>query len=294
MDKLAGMQVFVKAVECGSFTAAGEALSMSSQLVGKHVAALEQHLGVHLIQRTTRQHSLTEAGRHFYERCKIILAEVDAAEAFAAEARSTPRGVLRISAPMSFGTHALAPKLPLYLRQHPEVRIDLSLSNRMVDVVDEGYDVVFRIGELPDSGLIAKPLAPYRLIACAAPAYLAAAAPLKTPQDLSQHECLVFARTSLRSQWTFLNPNGQEIAVPIRGRLQIDDNEALLQAALAGYGVLLQPAESVMPYLQSGQLVAVLPDYAPPARALHAVYAPDRRMTPKLRSFLDFAGEHFA
>lgn len=286
------MQVFVKAVELGSISAAAAELDLSSQLAGKQVRALEQGLGIKLLNRTTRRQSLTDAGRTFYERAKNILAEMEAAEALIAETRSTPRGRLRISAPITFGSHALAPEIPQYLRQHPEVTLDLSLTNRTVDLIDEGFDVVFRTGELPDSGLMARPLAPHRLILCAAPAYLRSAAKLRRPEDLQGHECLVFQLTSLRTQWSFDGPQGR-VSIPITGRFSTDSGEALRAAAVAGMGVLLQPQELVAEEIQAGRLVRLLPAYEPVARPLHALYAPDRRMTPKLRSFLDFAVERF-
>ncbi|MFS2221706.1 LysR family transcriptional regulator [Pantoea sp. B65] len=292
MDRLTSMAVFVRAVELGSFTAAADALTMSPQLVGKNVSILEQHLGVRLLNRTTRQHSLTEAGRHFYERAKIILAEVEAAESFAAEARVVPRGRLKINAPVTFGINALAPKLPLFLRQYPEVTVELTLANRMVDLIDEGYDAVFRVGALADSGLMAKTLAPYRLITCAAPSYLLTAPPLDTPEDLRRHECLIFTHTSLRTEWVFDGPTGR-VTLPVSGRLLLDNGEALISSALAGFGIAMQPAELVTPHIASGRLERVLNEYQVPTRPLHLVYAPDRRITPKLRSFIDFAAAHF-
>ncbi|MHA7685695.1 LysR family transcriptional regulator [Cupriavidus sp. PET2-C1] len=288
MDRITSMQIFVKAVELGSFSAAADALLISPQLVGKNVQVLERHLGVRLLNRTTRHHSLTEIGKAFYERAKIILAEVEAAESLAAETRAIPRGCIRITAPVTFGIHALAPRLPEYLSTHPEVSVDLTLSNRVVDLIDEGYDAAFRVGELADSGLMARPLAPYQLIVCAAPNYLSSRSPLTTPMDLQHHECLGFSHTSLRSHWVFEDPAGH-ISVPVSGRLMIDSGEALLSAAVAGLGVLLQPMELVRAELEAGRLVAVLSDYKVPTRPMHILYAPDRRMTPKLRSFLDFA-----
>lgn len=288
MDRLTSMAVYIKSVECGSFAAAAEALKMSSQLVGKHVSALEQHLGVRLINRTTRHHSLTEAGQHFFERAKIILAEVEIAESFAEEVRVVPRGRLKVNAPVSFGISALAPALPHYLRQHPEVSIELTLNNRKVDLIDEGYDVCFRVGELADSGLMARKLMPYRLITCAAPRYLKAAPPLRLPLDLFQHECLMFTHTSLQREWEFDGPNGR-VTLPVSGRLMLDSGEALIGAALEGFGVAMQPAELVNPLIKSGRLVQVLKEYSVPERPLHLLYAPDRRLTPKLRSFVDFA-----
>lgn len=290
MDRLNNMSVYIKAVELGSFAAAAEALTMSPQLVGKCVSSLEQHLGVRLINRTTRHHSLTEAGRHFYERAKIILAEVEAAESFAQEVRITPRGHLKINAPVSFGVNALSHLLPVYLQQYPDVTLELTLSNRMVDLIDEGYDAVFRVGELADSGLMAKSLAPYKLLTCAAPTYLARSPALNTPEDLARHDCLIFTYTSLRNQWIFEGKEGR-ITVPVSGRLRIDSGEALIKSAIAGSGVVMQPSELVAPYIASGELVRVLPNYHVPKRPLNILYAPDRRTTPKLRSFLDFFTE---
>lgn len=286
------MVVFVRATELGSFSAAADSLAMSSQLVGKQVQKLEQHLGVQLLHRTTRRQSLTDFGRTFYERCKTILAEIDAAESLAAEAQAAPTGRLRINAPVSFGMNTLAPVLPDYMKAHPDVSVELTLNNRTIDLVDEGYDVVFRVGELSDSGLVGRALAPYHLVLCAAPDYLRRRPAPKTPSDLADHDCLGFSLTELRSHWSFEGPSGR-VLVPITSRLTVDHGEPLLCAAKAGLGVLLQPLEVVRGALESGDLVALLPDYPPPPRPLHALYAPDRRMTPKLRSFLDFAVERF-
>jgi DNA-binding transcriptional LysR family regulator len=292
MDRFSSMAIFVKAVDLGSFSAAADALSMSSQLVGKHVSMLEQHLNVRLLNRTTRRQSLTDFGRTFYERARNILAEVEAAEDLAAETRIAPRGRLRVNAPVTFGVHALAPKLPEYLKAFPEISIELRLSNRFVDVTDEGYDLVFRVGELADSGLIARALEPYRLILCAAPSYLAARDPLKNPSDLARHDCLGFAFRSMESRWDFDGPAGR-VSVPVSSRIVMDSGEALLAAALAGLGVLLQPAEMVLPEINEGRLVALLPEYRAPSLPFHILYAPDRRPTPKLRSFIGFAASAF-
>jgi DNA-binding transcriptional LysR family regulator len=286
------MLVFVKAVELGSISAAANELDLSSQLAGKHVRALEQGLGIKLLNRTTRRQSLTDGGRVFYERAKNVLAEMEAAEALIAETRSVPQGRLRISAPITFGSRSLAPAVADYMKQHPQVSVDLSLTNRTVDLVDEGFDVVFRTGELPDSGLLARRLAPLRLVLCAAPDYLRSTKKLRKPEDLADHECLVFSHTSLRTTWTFEGPRGR-VSVPITGRFSTDSGEALRAAAIAGAGILLQPYALVNEEIESGRLVRLLQRYEPAARPLHALYAPDRRMTPKLRSFLDFAVQRF-
>ncbi|MYM94913.1 LysR family transcriptional regulator [Duganella vulcania] len=292
MDRLTCMQIFVKAVERGSLTAAAEELNISSQLAGKQMRALEQSLGIKLLNRTTRRQSLTDSGRVFYERAKNILAEMEAAEALIAETRAVPRGQLRISAPITFGSRALAPAIAEFLSQNPEVSVELSLTNRTVDLVDEGYDLVFRTGVLPDSGLMARRLAPHRLMLCATPAYLAARGEPRSPEELRQHECLVFAHTSMRTEWTFNGPDGR-VSVPISGRFSTDSGEALRAAAIANQGIILQPLELLRDEITAGRLVTLLPNYEPIARPLHAVYAPDRRMTPKLRSFLDFAIQKF-
>jgi DNA-binding transcriptional LysR family regulator len=288
MDRLLSMTVFARAVELGSFSAAGEAMHMSSQLVGKHVQTLEHHLGVRLLNRTTRRHHLTEVGASYYERVKVILAEVESAEGLAAETRAVPRGRLRINAPVTFGVHGLAPRLPEYLAANPEVTVDLSLSNGYVDAIEEGFDIVFRIGELADSSLIARELAPYRLVLCAAPAYLERYPPIRTLTDLSAHECLGFSHTELRTHWTLDGPEGR-VTIPVSGRFMANHGEAMLAIAKAAMGIMLQPLELVWAELESGSLVRVLPDYSAPMRPMHILYARDRRLTPKLRSFIDFA-----
>ncbi|WP_428929430.1 LysR family transcriptional regulator [Marinibacterium sp. SX1] len=292
MDRLTAMEVFVQAVDAGSFSAAGDVLDMSPQLVGKHVQRLEEHLGVKLLHRTTRRQSLTGFGAAYCERARVILADIAAAETLAAEARAAPTGRLRVNAPVSFGIHTLSPKLAHFMRQCPEVTVDLSLNNRNVDLVEEGFDIAFRVGELPDSGLMAKRLAPYSLVLCAAPSYLEQASPLTSPADLAHHPCLVYAHTELRKRWTFDGPEGR-VSVEIAGSFIADHGEPILAAARAGLGVILQPLELVAKDVAAGKLRTVLPDYKIPTRPLHLVYAPDRRATPKLRAFIEFATREF-
>jgi DNA-binding transcriptional LysR family regulator len=292
MDSLASMRVFAKAVETGSFSVAADVLSMSSQMVGRHVRMLENHLGVRLINRTTRRQSLTEMGRGFYERVQIILAEVEAAEALAAEARAVPRGQIRVNAPVTFGAHELARVLPEYLAAYPEVDVELTLADRMVDLIDEGYDAVFRVGPLADSGLIARSLRPMEFVLCAAPAYIDAHGEPAAPGELKERECLGFAHGVTRDRWSFHGPMGTETG-EVSCRLVVNNGQALLTAALAGLGILLQPAALVQDDVKAGRLVRLLPGYAPLSRPMHILYAPDRRVTPKLRSFIDFAVARF-
>ncbi|WP_247305143.1 LysR family transcriptional regulator [Ralstonia pseudosolanacearum] len=292
MDRLAAMQIFVRTVELGSMSAAAVELDLSSQLAGRQVRALEGALGVKLLNRTTRRQSLTDGGRLFYERAKNILAEMEAAQAQIDESRALPRGRLRISAPITFGSKALAPRLAEFMNQFPDITVELSLTNRTVDLVDEAFDAAFRTGDLPDSGLMARRLAPHRLTLCASPAYLKMRGQPRTPEDLRKHECLVFAHTSLRTQWSFDGPDGS-VKVPIKGKFLADSGEALRAAAVAGVGIILQPAELLAEDIQTGLLTRLLKRYEPTPRPLHVLYAPDRRMTQKLRSFLDFASYTF-
>jgi DNA-binding transcriptional LysR family regulator len=292
MDRLASMGIFAKAVETGSFSRTADALSMSSQAVGKHVRALEDHLGVKLINRTTRQQSVTDFGRHYYERVRNILAEIEVAESLAAESRAVPRGRLRVSAPMTFGAHELARALPQYLAAYPEVEVELILADRLVDLVDEGYDAVFRTGQLADSGLIARRLRSMAFILCAAPAYIAARGAPKTPAEVRDHECLRFAYGATRDRWSFRGPDGT-MDVEVSCRLVANNGQALLTLALAGLGLLLQPSALVWDAIEDGRLVRLLPEYEAAGRPLHVLYAPDRRITPKLRSFINFAIEQF-
>lgn len=193
-----------------------------------------------------------------------------------------------MNAPVTFGVHALAPSLPEYLAANAEVTVDLSLSNGYVDPIDQGFDIVFRSGELSDSSLIARELAPYQLVLCVAPAYLECHPSIHTPLDLSRHECLGFSHTELRTHWTLDGPSGR-ITVPVSGRFMANHGEAMLGIAVAGMGVMLQPLELVRAELAAGCMVRVLPEYSAPTRPMHILYAPDRRLTPKLRSFIDFA-----
>jgi DNA-binding transcriptional LysR family regulator len=289
MDRLTSMAVFVKAADSGSFAAAASALGLSAQMVGKHVRALETRLGARLLNRTTRRQSLTELGALFYERCKLVLAEADSADDLAADLRAIPRGRLRVNAPVNFGTHRLVPMLVRYLRQYPEVTLDLNLSDRIVDLVEEGYEAVIRISPLADSTLIARSLAPYQLVACASPAYLAERGTPVVPADLARHECLGFAYWARppAGEWQFTGADGAH-TVRVGSRLSINNGQALRAAALEGFGIILLSYELLDDDLAAGRLVRILPGYEPPSRPMHILFAPDRKPTPKLRSFIDF------
>lgn len=294
MDRLTSMGVFVKSVELGSFAAAAEALRMSPQMVAKHVAFLEGRLGTTLINRTTRRQSLTDIGRAYYDRCKSVLSEVEAADSLALEMLEQPRGVLKVSAPITFGAFSMPPFIMRYLARYPDMQIDLSLSDHFVDPLAEGIEVIIRIGELADSSLIARPLAPYRLIACASPDYLARRGMPVTPDELMTHDCLVYSywSPSIPCRWVFTR-NGKAQEVAVNGRFRSDDWKALLHAAIAGAGITLGPENVLASEVAAGRLVRVLPDYEGPSRPMHVVYPAARKPTAKLRSFVDALVETF-
>jgi len=294
MDRLESMAVFVAAAEVGSFAAVSSRFGMSPQMVGKHVSFLEERLGTRLLNRTTRRQSLTEFGRAYHERCKLILGEVAAADGLADGLSEVPRGQLRINAPVTFGTHSLMPLVTRYLRAHPGVAVTVTLNDRLVDLMDEGFDAVIRIGPLPDSSLVARKLAPYRLVPCASPAYLAERGRPESPEELAGHECLKFAYWSpaLANTWRF-SRGGEGVAVPVQGRLQVNTFEGLLVAALNGGGVILGPVGVLEHEFASGRLVRLLPSFDGPSRPMHVVYLADRRPTAKLRGFIDAVAEAF-
>jgi DNA-binding transcriptional LysR family regulator len=294
MDRLTSMSAFVMAAESGSYASAAERLGLSPQMVAKHVAALEHRLGARLLNRTTRRQSLTELGSAYYERCKHILSEAQAADSLAQIMHDTPRGKLRVSAPVTFGSYSLMPFVTEFLREHPEVEIDLHLTDRAVDLVEEGFEVAFRIGPLVTTSLTARPLAPYRLVACAAPGYLAERGAPTTPIDLKHHECLGYAYWSRPAdrEWVFCR-GADVLRIPVASRLQVNESKALLSAALDGFGIVLGPADFLAPALQSGALVRLFADFEAPSRPMHLLYTANRLRTAKLRRFIDAAVARF-
>lgn len=293
VDTLASMAMFVQVVDTGSFAAAAEATGVSPTMAGKHIRAIEERLGARVLHRTTRRQQLTEVGRLYYERCKLVLADVELAERSALELQATPRGRLRITAPMSFGSRRLTPAITDYLQRYPEVNVELSLDNRVYDLVSEGFELGIRIGAVDDPQLVARPLQPYRMLMAASPNYLARHGTPERPEDLSRHTCLGLSNWRKRDQWRLLGPAGDERDVPVRGRLATDHGDALRMAALHDAGIVLQPEVLLADDLAEGRLVAVLPGWAPPSTPMHLLYAQDRRPTAKLRSMIEFLLERF-
>ncbi|MCM2474074.1 LysR family transcriptional regulator [Rhizobium sp. CG5] len=291
MNLFHAMEVFVTTVREGSMSAAAARLGLSPAMVGQHVAALEERLGTRLLNRTTRRQSLTDFGMSYVEQCREILDRVAVADLDAEAAQTKPRGKLRVTAPTTFGAEVLMPAMRRYRALAPEVTLDITLTDRNVDIVEEGFDIAFRIGDLADSRLIARGLAPYRMMICATPDYLAASGTPSHPRDLSGHDAVGFAPAA-RAPWRL---SRQEEVVEVTPKIPITVNtgQAVRTAALAGLGVILQPAILLAADVQAGRLVQLFPDWQLRERPMSLIYHRDRRMTPRLRSIIAFAMAEF-
>ncbi len=295
MDDIAGMRVFARVVDAGSFSAAGREIGMSPSAVSRRIGELEDGLGARLFQRTTRKLSLTEAGSVYDRRVRAILADVDSARRAVAELGGAPTGVLRLSVPSSLARRHVAPALADFHQRFPAVEVVLSVTDRVVDMIDEGLDMAIRIGRLSESGLIARKIGSARRIVCASPAYLAQAGIPQTPAALEGHSCVTFRSHPGSNVWAFRGSDGAHLA-RVTGRIFANDGETLCAAAIAGLGIVLLPEWMVGPELRAGQLREILPDYRPEpdTTPLHAVYPHQRHLPPKVRVMVDFLVERFA
>lgn len=284
MDTLRCMQAFVAVAERGSFAAAAEHLQVSAVMVGKYIQQIEAHLGTALLQRNTRRQRLTESGLAYLAGCRQVLEQVQHAEDSVAGLQRQPRGLLRVSAPTTWGSCVLAPLLAGLLRAQPLLNIELDLSNRRVDLIEEGFDAAIRIGPLPSQELVARPLPAYEMSLCAAPAYLRRRGTPRTPADLAGHDCL--SHLAWRGGHGWQLANGEQ--VDWEARLSSNDGYALRQAALAGAGLILQPSALLAADIAAGRLKPVLRDFLPAPRAMHLIYLADRRPRPRLQCFVDF------
>lgn len=291
MDKLRSMEIFVAVVDAGSFTAAADAFNISAVMVGKHIKHLEARLGARLLTRTTRRQGLTEIGRQYCEQCRLILAQIAAAETGAEAMHSGPRGTLRLSVPVTFGTEWLAPAMTHYLAQYPEVSLDLNLNDRLADLVDEGFDAAVRIGALPDSSMIARPLRPFGMVICAAPDYLARRGTPRTPADLARHECLAYMYWNKTVGWRLKGET--ETSAQWGGRFNSNNGQALRMAALQGFGIVMQSEILLAQDIAAGRLVSLLEEFVPAPRPMHLLYPRDRQPTPKLTTVVDFILQRF-
>ncbi|WP_312976510.1 LysR family transcriptional regulator [Stutzerimonas nitrititolerans] len=291
LDRITGMRIFVRAVSAGSLSAAGRHLGISPAMATKHVDALEAHLGVKLLHRTTRRLSLTEAGSDYLDACLRILPEIEEAEASAASQRVEARGLLRMNVPLTFGSRYIAPLVPAFSQRHPAVRVELGLNDSQVDLIDGGWDMAVRIGRLADSTLQARRLADCPLVVCAAPAYLDERGVPRKVADLAQHNCLSYT-LSQSKDWAFGRDGNARVTVS--GDLLANNGSALVAAAVGGQGIIYQPQFIVAGALRRGELVVLeLDKPAMDVGGIHLLYPPDRRPPAKVRVMADYLIESF-
>lgn len=293
MDRFLEMQTLVAVVDAGSFVKAADALGMSKAAVSRHVGELETRLGVRLLQRTTRRLSLTEEGQVFYARSKELLAGVDEAEAEITTRSGAASGLLRVNAPVTFGIRHLAPLWGEFRTRHPQVRLDVTLVDRVVDLVEEGYDVAIRIATLDSSTLISKRLASTRMVLCASPRYLKKHGKPRHPADLAGHAVISYSYWSTRDEWRFEGPSGP-VSVKTAPCIQTNSGDTCRAAALAHQGVILQPSFLVGEDLAAGTLVELMPEFRSIELGIYAVYPTRKHVAPKVRALIDFLAGHFA
>lgn len=293
MDRLTSMEIFVKVVDANGFTAAARRLNTSVTMVSKHVQALEEHLGVRLLNRTTRSIGLTEAGRAYYVRCNSILAEIDDADRAAGALHSTPMGTLRLYTNYQIGGF-IAPAISEYLNRYPSAKVDVTGGDRMIDLVEEGYDLAVRTMRPPESTLIVRNLLAFRHILCASPAYLESCPPLETLDDLTRHNCGRYSFYPHGDEWHFLGPDGEPTSLRVSGNLVSNVPDTLLAMARNGQGICLMLSFQVADDIEAGRLVEILPDWRPVEFTINAVYPHRHKLSSKVRTFIDLMGEHFA
>lgn len=301
MDYFAALRAFVRSVELGSFSAAANEQGAKVSTISRQVSALEEDVGAALFNRSTRRLHLTEAGGALYERAARIIAELDDARAATRALSSRPQGLLRVTVPAAFGRRHVMPHLPAFLESYPDIRVDMAFDDRTLDLIEAGMDVAIRIGALADSSLIARRLATHRRRPVASPAWLARQAPIAVPEDLVPLDCLSFALQP-GAAWYCRprkEPAEETRAIAVGGRLRVNDSDALLRAAIDGLGVALLPDWLSAEAVGDGRLVPLLTDWdwamtTGPEPAIWGIYPPKKRVSPKVRAFLDFMAERFA
>lgn len=286
--------MFAKVVEQGSFARAAQRLDLSTSAVSRHVAHLEAHLNVRLLNRTTRKLSLTESGRAFHERAVQLLSDLEEAEAAVTASALAPRGTLKLTCAITFGERHVAPAIAAFGAKHPQLRFDVELSDRMVDLVEEGFDLGIRIGASSSQALIARRVGQTQLVCCASPDYLARHGTPRVPRDLTQHRCNTYSYLSIRDVWRFRDKTGAEQAVRISGPVNANNGRFLAEIAASGMAISLEPDFIVGDELASGRLVPLLTDFRPPPAPIYAVYPSRRHLSAKVRAFVDFIAERFA
>jgi DNA-binding transcriptional LysR family regulator len=294
MDRFQAITAFVRVVETGSFARAAERLDVSVSSVSRQVAELEAHLDARLLNRTTRRLSLTESGRAFHERCVQLLADLEEAEQSANVGTIEPRGTLRLTAAVTFGSRHLAPALAEFVARHPAMRFDIELSDRATDLVEEGFDVAVRIGEIGSQNLVGRRVGATHLVCCAAPSYLARHGTPATPEDLARHACLTYEYSAQRNVWPFRDRQGRARSVRIAGAIHANNGRFLEALAVEGVGIAFEPDFIVGPDVRAGRLVQLLRGFAPPPTSIYVVYPSRRHLSAKVRVFADFLAARFA
>ncbi len=292
MGQLEDMSAFVRIIESGSISLAANQLGVAKSAVSRRLAELEERLGVQLLQRTTRQSSLTEAGRSYYQRALQILADVSELNAATSNTKAQLEGVIKIAVPLTFGLQQLAPAINAFAMAHPDLLIHLDFSDRKVDIVEEGFDLAVRIAELQDSTHIARRLAPIQIILCASPAYLEQHGTPEKPQDLKAHRTLQYALMP-RSSWTLISPDGKQVTVAIREKMGANNGEFLRVAAVSGQGLVRLPTFIVWQEIEKGELVRVMADYTIPPLNAYAIYPQTRHLSHRVRALIDFLVKRF-
>jgi len=292
MDVIVGMRTFVAVVDANSFTAAAERLDMSTALVSKYIGQLEERLGSRLLNRTTRSLALTEIGKSYFERCSQVLEDFDELEAVVRNTSTVASGKLIVTAPLTFGEMYLASAMVDFLAQQPAITVDLRLTDRFINLVDEGVDIAIRIGELEDSTLIARRLAPTRLVLCAAPSYLEKHGIPDRPEDLTAHACILDTNFRNGAQWPFII-DGKRATTKVSGRIAVNSAAAVRMMLLKGSGIGLVPGYAVGEDIKQGRLATVLGRYETSSLGIYAVYAHNRYLATKVRTFIDFMVARF-
>lgn len=294
MDKFEDLQAFVAVVEAGSFTAAADRLDTAKSAVSRRVSALEERLGAQLLKRTTRTLHLTETGQSFYERSARILADLDEAESAVQQQHGDLRGMLRIALPLSFGVRHMCKPIAAFARLYPNIRFDLDLNDRRIDLVEEGADLAIRIGRLRDSSLIARKLFDSRTVVCASPHYLHSHGTPQTPADLQEHACLVYSNLTEPGKWSWKDDQGNSQSIEVDPAMRASSGDFLANAAAHGLGIIIQPTFLAAESIRRGALVPILENYSWPKTPAYAVYPPTRHLSYRVRAFIDFLVERFS
>ena len=292
IDMMKAMQAFVAVVDKGNFVSAAEMLNTSTAAMSRQISGLEAHLGARLLHRTTRRLSLTDAGQEFYSRSQSILSDLAEAESIVGQQVMQPKGTLRISAPLSYGVHELARLLTGFRQRYPELQLDIDLSDRVVDLANEGIDVALRISRALSSQLIARKLLDIPMIMCASPAYLKQHGYPQTPEDLTEHDILNYFYLATGDNWSFVNADGDEVHIRVHPKVHATNGDVLKTLALADGGIIIQPDFIVEQEIANGTLTALLPEWTMGTFSLYAVYLSRKHLSAKVRAFIDYMAEH--